>query len=625
MDIWLDGAKVRVDVARALGKGGEADVFDLGGGRALKLFKPPEHPDFTGLVAEQDAARHRLDEHQRKLRAFPSGLPARVVAPQTLATDRKGRLVLGYTMRKLDDAEPLRRFGEPSFRRAGASSARVVKVLCDLHQTLAGVHAAGVVVGDFNDLNVLVTGEADAHLIDTDSFQFGGFTCSVFTERFLDPLRLPGAGQALVPTRPASEPSDWYAFTVAVLQSLLCVGPHGGIHRAKGPTARLTPAGRVAQRITVFHPDVQYPKPAFPLRTLPDALLHHLVRVFVEDQRGVFPLPLLEQLRFQACPSCGVEHARSACPTCQPHATAAATPVSSARGQVTATALFSTRGVIVHASVEEGAPRWLYHADGAYRREDGRVVLRGPLDPSLRWALQGDVTLVGRGGRVAVCAPDGTPEVLGVDAPGGHPAFAANARHRYWATAGGLWRDGVHGPERIGEVLQGQTRLFVGARFGLGFHRAGGLRGAFVFDAERLGLRDGLSLPWPAGPLTDATCVFDGALAWLFLAEEAAGRTRHHCIVVGADGGVRAQAVAEAGEDSWLGGPLRSGRCAVGDALFCATDAGLVRVELGNGRLEAVRGFPDTEPFVDSGCQVLLSRQGLLVVGRQALTTLRMA
>jgi hypothetical protein len=517
------------------------------------------------------------------------------------------------------------RFGELSFRRAGATSARVVEVLRGLHRTLDAVHASGVVVGDFNDLNVLVSGVADAYFIDADSFQFGAFLCPVFTERFLDPLRVGGNGaNGLVPARPASAESDWYAFAVTVMQGLLCVGPHGGVHRPKTPAGRTTPAGRVLQRVTVFHPEVQYPKPALPLATLPDDVLHHLHRIFVEDLRGVFPLPLLEGLRFTACASCGVEHARGACPTCQPNATATVTPVTSARGQVTATRLFSTRGVLVHASAEDGVLRWLYHAEGAYRREDGRVVLRGPLDPSLRWALQGDVTLVGRAGEVVVLAPGKPAERVGVDAPEGQPAFAANARHRYWAVGGGLWRDGAYGAERIGDVLEGQTRLFVGPRFGLGFHRAGGLRGAFVFDAGRTGLKDGLALPWPSGQLVDAECIFDGPNAWLFLVEQAGGRTVHHCVVVGSDGAVRASAVAEAGDGSWLGSGPR-GRCAAGDALFCATDAGLVRVELRQGRLEAVREFPDAEPFVDSGSQLFLVKQGLAVVGRQDISALRMS
>jgi len=614
MDVYLEGKKLRLDPAKAIGKGGEADVFDLGDGRVLKRFKPPEHPDYSALAEEQDAARARLAEHQHKLPAFPKHLPPRVVSPLVIATDKQGRNVVGYAMRKLDASEPLRRFGDPAFRRAGVASSRVVNVFQGLHRTLGALHGGGVVVGDFNDLNVLVVGD-DAWLIDADSFQFGPYLATVFTERFLDPLRL-GGTTALMPTRPASPDSDWYAFGVALMQSLLCVGPYGGI------LPRVTPTARVLQRLTVFHPDVRYPKPATPFGALPDDLLHCLHRVFVEDARGPFPLPLLEALRFSVCASCGVEHARASCPTCRPSAVHTATPVTSVRGQVVATRLFSTEGVVLHACVEDGMPRWLVHERGAYRREDGSVVLQGPLNPSPRWVIQGTSTLVGQGPEFAVLAPGRRPERLGVDAPEGQPAFVANARHRYWAHAGALWRDGDFAPERLGDVLEGQTRLFVGPRFGLGFHRAGALRGAFVFDAERPGLKDGLSLPWPSGRLLDAEAVFEGALCWLFLAEETAGRTVHHCVVVGADGAVKASAMAQEGDGSWLG-TLR-GKCAAGEALFAATDAGLVRVELRQGQVETVREFPDTEPFVDADSRLLLTKQGLVVVGRQAVTLLRM-
>jgi CRP-like cAMP-binding protein len=162
----------------------------------------------------------------------------------------------------------------------------------------------------------------------------------------------------------------------------------------------------------------------------------------------------------------------------------------------------------------------------------------------------------------------------------------------------------------------------VGPRFGLGFHRAGSLRGAFVFDAERPGLKDGLALPWPSGRLVDAEAVFDGPNCWLFLAEETGGRTVHHCVVVGADGAVKASAKTEAGDGSWLGS-LR-GKCAAGEALFAATDAGLVRVELRQGQLAVVREFPDTEPFVDADSRLFLTRHGLTVVRRQDVTALRM-
>ena len=54
MDVWVAGKRVRVDPRDALGKGGEADVYRLGADQALKLFKPPEHPDYAGLPQRTD-------------------------------------------------------------------------------------------------------------------------------------------------------------------------------------------------------------------------------------------------------------------------------------------------------------------------------------------------------------------------------------------------------------------------------------------------------------------------------------------------------------------------------------------------------------------------------------------
>jgi hypothetical protein len=48
-------------------------------------------------------------------------------------------------------------------------------------------------------------------------------------------------------------------------------------------------------------------------------------------------------------------------------------------------------------------------------------------------------------------------------------------------------------------------------------------------------------------------------------------------------------------------------------------------VELRQGRLDAVRDFPDAEPFVDTDCRLFVTRSGLFVVRRQDITGLRMA
>jgi len=83
--VWIDGAKVTLEAAALLGQGGEAEVYDLGGGRVCKWWKPADHPDFDGLPDAQATAQRRLAEQPAKLRALPGRLPPAVVAPSGLA------------------------------------------------------------------------------------------------------------------------------------------------------------------------------------------------------------------------------------------------------------------------------------------------------------------------------------------------------------------------------------------------------------------------------------------------------------------------------------------------------------------------------------------------------------
>ncbi|HEX6739444.1 MAG TPA: hypothetical protein VF310_14295 [Vicinamibacteria bacterium] len=615
--VWVEGRALSLNPASAIGSGGEAEVFDVGGGWALKLFKPPDHPDYAHDPALQAAAGQRLAERQRKLAQFPRALPPRVVRPEKLATARDGRRVLGYTMRLLAGAEALCRYGEPAFRQAGVTGSTVVDLFRDLHATLSAVHAAGVVVGDLNDLNVLVVG-TQAHLIDADSFQFPPFLCTAFTERFVDPLLCdPGAARPLL-ARPFTAESDWYAFAVMLMRSLLFVDPYGGVFKPAAGQPPVPAPARPLRRLTVFHPQVRYPRPGLRRDTLPDELLHHFEGVFVHDRRGAFPRALLEGLRFTRCLACGAEHARALCPACLAAGRAAVREVTVVRGGVSATRTFHTRGAIVCAAIEDGGLRVLVHEDGALKREDGSRVLEGELPPGTTFGLAGPRTLLARSGRLLTVDAGAAAQSRSVD--GAAAAFAPGGR-LYWIEGGSLLREGRWGPERVGDVLAGHTRFWVGPEFGLGFWRAGGLQAGFVFGAGR-GLDDRVAWPRLAGHLLDARCFFGRGRAWLLTATRDAGRAHHRCLVVRADGSVEAQAEAEPGDGSWLAS--LDGKCAAGGILLSATDEGLVRVEVDQGHVVKTREFPETEPFVHPGHTLLAGGDGLYVVDRQEVRRLRL-
>jgi hypothetical protein len=372
--------------------------------------------------------------------------------------------------------------------------------------------------------------------------------------------------------------------------------------------------------VTVFHPEVRYPKPAVPYAVLPDDLLHHFHLVFGKDQRGPFPLRLLDALRWTRCAVCGAEHARMLCPACTPAAPAAVKETLTVRGTVTATRVFRTRGLILCAALQGGTLRWLAHEDGRFMREDGTVAFTGTLPPRLRVRLLGAATVAGAHNRVATFTADRPPAPMSVDCCGTEPAFDTNARARYWVDNGRLLRDGAWGPEHIGDVLAGQTRFWVGPRFGFGLYRAGELSVAFVFNAAGGALNDSVRLPPLHGELLDADCAFTERRCWFLAATQEGGRTIHQCVVIRADGSLEAAARAEEHDGSWLG-TLR-GKCADGDFLLAATDDGIVRVEPAGGRLVKTRDFPDTEPFVDAGCRLLAGTGGLYVVDQSEIRLL---
>ena len=185
------------------------------------------------------------------------------MSPSELATDKAGRVV-GYLMPLVAGAEDFGRLAQRKWRLGVLSNAQLTSLFLSLHGLVDQVHAAQVVIGDFNDGNVLFAG-GQPYLIDADSMQFGGFPCPVGHERFLDP-RLYGVDLSTAPK--FSEGSDWYAYAVLLFQSLLSVHPFGGTHSKFATLLR-----RAEARHSVMQSDVLVPRLAVPPKVLPDDLL----------------------------------------------------------------------------------------------------------------------------------------------------------------------------------------------------------------------------------------------------------------------------------------------------------------------------------------------------------------
>ena len=617
MDIYLNQKRIKVNPKNAIGKGGEADIYDLKNGKVLKLFKPADHPDYELLPQEQLAAQARIALHQQKLPAFPQNLPVRVIKPEALAKDKQG-MILGYAMPFLQNTVPLLKYSDRNYRQTnGISQQFIIELFRDLHESVLKIHQANVTIGDFNDLNLLVS-QNQVHLIDADSFQFGQFPCQVFTARFVDPLLCDRTANQPILTSPHNPESDWYAFTVMLMQSLLYVDPYGGVYKPKSQASQIPHSARPLQRITIFHPDVRYPKPAIPYKVLSDDLLHHFHNCFEKDWRGDFPQNLLSSMRWTKCNQCGIEHLRTICPICRP-SPLAPLPVGNKTEKTSCKVLqiFHTEGVILQVALQNNSLNYLYHANHEFKREDNTVLLSGELDANIQFAIFGKSTIVTKQGKALTLTQGQPPQAIAAE------LIRANSFSRYWIDQGQLLRDGKLGNEYIGDILEGQTQFWIGETFGFGFYRAGAISVAFTFDAKRVGIGDHVNIPPIQGELIDANCAFSNDLCWFFTITQEQGNIIYHISVLRPNGELVATLAAPKGDRAWL--TNIHGGSAIGNWLFVPTDEGIARVEVNNGQIMITKTFPETEPYVDSGCSLIVGSQGIYVIHSQKILQLQLA
>jgi H/ACA ribonucleoprotein complex subunit 3 len=533
------------------------------------------------------------------------------VAPVSLATNAAKKRILGYTMPFLSNTEPIIRFGEKSFREAGVTDETVVRIFRSLRDTVQALHQKGVVIGDFNDLNVLVKVE-EPFIIDADSMQFGKFFCRVFTGKFVDPVLCDPSASSPLLAKPHNEMSDWYAYLVMLMQSLLFVGPYGGVYKPQ-KSQRVSHDARPLHRITVWNPEVRYPKPAKPLERLPDTMIDFLRTTFEKDKRGIPPASLLDSLQFDSDGNLLVAVKIAVTPTIVKEIVV---------GRVRAEKVFETTGRIVFAAYQGGKLRWLYYQDGQYKREDGSVVVKGPLFPNIRFRISGEKTVIAQGGQALVFTPGASnPEVLAVDTLVGQlPLIDAIEQSVLFVSGGELKKTmqlGTGYAETIGTVLPNQTLFWTSEKLGFGFYRAGQLARYFVFDPRYRGLNDSVELPAIAGQLIDSTCFFGKELAWFFMAVRQGSQAINQCFLIDSKGKVVASAKAQEGDGSWLGS-IR-GKCAIANFLLAATDDGIQRVQTQGSQIVVAKEFPDASRVVDADSHLFPGNSGLSAVSRQTI------
>lgn len=158
----LDASGAVIQLGKPLGKGGEGVVYDVLG-----------MPDFAAKIYIRTPDAHTAS----KLSAMTSLANVhllRVAAWPTTTLFNTSRAVTGFMMPKISGHQPVFQLYGPKLRLREFPTADwrfLIHAAANAARAFATIHSAGLVIGDVNHGNLLVSKDGTVRLIDCDSFQ----------------------------------------------------------------------------------------------------------------------------------------------------------------------------------------------------------------------------------------------------------------------------------------------------------------------------------------------------------------------------------------------------------------------------------------------------------------------
>lgn len=265
---------------REIGRGGEGIVYDIQDhtGVVLKYYSDPLPGD-------------RLDKLMQMVSMRSPAIQAYAAWPLDIIADESGTSC-GFVMRKLIGYVPLHTIFSPMDRKKlfpDKGYNFLVHVARNLATAFHKIHEAGLVVGDVNEGNILISSSGMVAFIDCDSFQVKGdnryFLCEVGVPRYTPPeLLKESTFEKVIRT------TNTDSFSMAVLLfQLLFLGRHpfAGKNRIASDFDEETAirkhefAYSLKNKRKKLHP----PKDSFSIHNLSDELVDLFHNAFEEDIR----------------------------------------------------------------------------------------------------------------------------------------------------------------------------------------------------------------------------------------------------------------------------------------------------------------------------------------------------
>jgi DNA-binding helix-hairpin-helix protein with protein kinase domain len=157
----VDRTGNQISLGREIGRGGEGTVYELGRDTVAKVYHHPASPEKAAKLA---AMVRSSSPKLRNVAAWPW---------TTLHTTPNGPVV-GLVLPRIQQPVLILDLYSPAARATSFPEADwrfLIRAAANCACAMATLHEVGIVVGDVNQGNILVSAQATVNLIDCDSFQ----------------------------------------------------------------------------------------------------------------------------------------------------------------------------------------------------------------------------------------------------------------------------------------------------------------------------------------------------------------------------------------------------------------------------------------------------------------------
>ncbi len=254
-------------------EGGESIIYALKNGNLAKIFREEINYAFKNrILAAIFGKKEILEQINQENHKF------QYIIPKKLLVDKKNHKVIGYTMDRKVEGEPIASLSDKDFVRDHYLSRKdVLEILITVGEGIETLHnKTNIYIGDLNGRNILFDEDKNVYFLDFDGMGYKNIQPLFFTDEYIDPISRKN--------KSVTQKDDWYSLSVQAFHYLTYTHPFDGIYQKNGKTLDIEE--RMERRISLLgNHGIKAPKIAEPWNWMSEDLKNLFYTIFETEER----------------------------------------------------------------------------------------------------------------------------------------------------------------------------------------------------------------------------------------------------------------------------------------------------------------------------------------------------